>query len=150
MDRDHVIRMLVYPSWQTAEMMSIVDWLRVYNEGADEEITFAGFDVQQPQIALRLLGEESSVAQLPGLHEKYQAVVAAFEEGDIERALEKSNMLQNALPSDAIGADRYLRLFRHGVLMDRPDLGGKSRDAYMAQEVSILAHEKGAPIVFVG
>jgi erythromycin esterase len=139
--------LLVYPSWQTAEMMSIIDWLRRYNESAEQKVIFAGFDIQQPQIALRLLGVKSSIALSPELHGMYQQVVAAFDEGDIEKALEGSNALKNDLPSNAAGAQRYIRLFRHGILMDRPDLGGKSRDAYMAQEVSILAKEKNELII---
>jgi erythromycin esterase len=147
MDRDHVIRMLVYPSWQTVEMMAIIDWLRIHNESVEEKITFAGFDVQQPQIAIRRLGEQSSITQSPDLLGPYQEMVEAFGTGDIEKSLVASNALHKELDPGATAAHRYLRLFIHGILMDRPDLGGKSSDAYMAQEVSILASEKNEPVI---
>ncbi|MEM8770225.1 MAG: erythromycin esterase family protein [Pseudomonadota bacterium] len=141
-DRDHALRALIYPSWQTEEMAAIVDWLREYNADAQRPIYFAGFDVQQPQAALQLLERNWSDSA------DITALKAAMTAGDTAEAI---SIIATLEQGDAdVKSARYLRLLRKGLLTDRPDLGGQSRAAYMASEIEELANDTEGQIIIWG
>jgi len=146
-DRDVMISLLVYPAWQTKEMLSIIDWFKQYNSTTEEKITFAGFDIQQPQIALRALGKRPLISSNEKYKKTYNDLIILFQEGDIENTLQKATAFEKTLPQEANHERRYLRLFRRGLLSDRQDLGGKSREAYMADEVKILAKGTSSQVI---
>ena len=145
--RETMIGLLVYPAWQTKEMLFIIDWLRRYNTTAEEKIAFAGFDVQHPKIALEALGKRPLIASNSAFKTAYNDLITSFQTGDAADTLKKIILMRDMLPLEAKYERRYLRLFRRGILSDRQDLGGKSRDAYMADEVVILAKETPSQVI---
>ena len=127
-DRNRVISAMVYPAWQTKEMLAVIDWLRRHNATAKLPIRFVGFDVQQPYLALQMLKRSWSQED-----EQLVSLAKAMEQ-NVDTAL---NILTDLNQQDSLTDvhKRYLRLIRRGLLAGRADLGGLSRDAYMAMEV---------------
>ncbi|MEM7664528.1 MAG: erythromycin esterase family protein [Pseudomonadota bacterium] len=135
-DRDRAIRALVYPAWQTSEFMALIDWLRAFNETAERPVRFAGFDVQQPGIALTRLGQVWSHDS-----ELLNPLRAAFDQQSEPSALLELTAPLRALENLTDGERRYIRLFEAGLRMDNVDLGGRSRGFHMAQEASRLIED---------
>ncbi len=131
-DRNRVISAMIYPAWQSKEMLEVIDWLRAHNTTAERPIRFVGFDVQQPQLALQMLKRDWSG------EDKQLVTLAEAMRQNVNTALK---ILSDLNQQDSLtDADmRYLRLIRRGLLADRADLGGLSRDAYMAMEVLEIA-----------
>ncbi|PWK50796.1 erythromycin esterase family protein [Pleionea mediterranea] len=50
-----VVSKLSYPSWQTEEMLSIIDWIKQYNKTAQQFVEFRGFDMQNGMSALNAI-----------------------------------------------------------------------------------------------
>jgi len=50
---DNVLKDLTYPSWQTQEMVDIIQWIRSYNITTDKKVEFKGFDSQNSSRALQ-------------------------------------------------------------------------------------------------
>ena len=132
-DRSVILDALVYPAWQTEEMMAVIDWLRTHNASASAPVRFAGFDVQHPIWAARGLA-------LTGIDMTH--VVAAMNAQDIRGAISALDALEPQWARLESGP-RYARLLRRGLLVDRADLGGESRGFYMAQEaLELLQHSE--------
>lgn len=144
-DRDRSIRAMIYPAWQTAEMLEMVDWLREYNASAERPIIFAGFDIQQPYIALQQL--EKQWANDPAMLKPVSDAIR--EGGEVQQALISLEGMMNDVDLTEAEA-RYLRLIQQGMLADRPDLGGQSRDAYMAAEALIIINNSSGQVILSG
>lgn len=43
-DVDRALLALSYPAWQSAEMLTVIEWLREHNRQADNKVTFLGLD----------------------------------------------------------------------------------------------------------
>lgn len=129
-----VIDALIYPAWQTEEMIEIINWLRTHNQTTQHTVEFAGFDVQHPIWAAR------GLVRLGVARDVLTPILGA---DDPEAALRLLAELEAELStrSDAL---RYMRLLRQGLTLDRPDLGGASRGAFMASEVLeiVSAHSR--------
>ncbi|HLA71062.1 MAG TPA: erythromycin esterase family protein [Steroidobacteraceae bacterium] len=149
--RETILRALTYPSWQTAEMWSVVEWLRDYNRTAKVAVQFRGFDVQQPRLALAAIatlvataGDPAAAATLDGLDQ----ALSSSTPSDIATVLARLGSLGTRLDTNGVLSTkdrqrlaRYVRTFERGLRMDRPDVNGQSRDAYMAEEVMDLLEE---------
>ncbi|MBV1907761.1 MAG: erythromycin esterase family protein [Kangiellaceae bacterium] len=139
-DRSRVISALIYPAWQTYEMLAVVDWLRERNATAKDPIKFVGFDVQHPHLTLQILKRN-----WPKESQQLDKLAEAMEK-DIDTALKiLASLNQKENLSDA--NKRYLRLISRGLLAGRLDLGGQSRDAYMAMEVIEIVSKTDRQIV---
>ncbi|MEM9385671.1 MAG: erythromycin esterase family protein [Pseudomonadota bacterium] len=136
-DREAVVDALTYPAFQSAQMLQIIDWLRTTNGERPQAIGIAGFDVRQPRWALRAL-ERASI--------RIDAVLEPWQRGEVARALARIEALAPRTAGDPALA-RYLRLARRGLLVGRPDLSGRSRGAYMADEVLRLARAQTGQLV---
>lgn len=133
-DRQTVLNAMVYPAWQTTQMMAVIDWLRDHNQVAAKPIVFTGFDVQQPKLAAHRL-----MQRWPTKVNELADLASAMADGaPIDAAI--TILTQLALADDA-GPEqqRLIRSIRRGLLVDRDDLGGASRDFYMAEEVKEIA-----------
>jgi len=45
-EKADIVRNLAYKSWQTREMMDILEWIKFYNITASQKVSFKGFDIQ--------------------------------------------------------------------------------------------------------
>lgn len=50
--KEEVIENLWFRSWQTKEMMELIEWMRSYNQSHKQKIQFKGFDLQSHTVAL--------------------------------------------------------------------------------------------------
>jgi erythromycin esterase len=151
-DLKSALESLAYPSWQTAEMQQVIEWLREYNRSSRAAVQFRGFDVQHPEFAIGAAEKiivRAANSELIGSMGALRDAMAAGPSG-LAEALTLVSALRTRLSTsdrlistDRIRLERYLRILDSGLRMDRPDLGGKSRDAYMADEVMALIKEVG-------
>jgi len=141
-DRSGVILALAYPSWQSDEMMTLVDWLRQYNHDHEKPVSFLGFDIQRPDVVAENLQKIVLSTKNPVLKGKLNALLTAFNAGEagLKQLPELAQQFNEPIASDA-GLQRDIRLLVHGALSGRPELGGRSRDFYMAEEVLELSKQ---------
>jgi erythromycin esterase len=150
-DRDLALKALNYPSWQTEEMWRVVEWLRQYNRDARNPVQFRGFDVQNPQLPLaaaaRLVGAVRDPAVAQALTALRQAMAADSTAKAALTEIEKLSSqveVSTAIPlSDKPTLLRYLRTLARSLKVGKPELNGKTRDAYMADEVMDLLAQIG-------
>lgn len=152
-DQRSALEALAYPSWQTAEMLQIIEWLRDHNRASGESVQLRGFDVQHPEIAITAAEKIIADASDPELAVSMDSLRGAMaaRPSRLAEALTLVSALGTRLSvtdrltsADRIRLERYLRILNSGLRMGRPDLGGKSRDAYMADEVMALVQEVGS------
>ncbi|MFC1543667.1 erythromycin esterase family protein [Gemmatimonadota bacterium] len=157
-------------TWNTREVLDMIEWMRGYNASGRGRIEFWGFDMQYPNVALQNVLEfvrEADPTYLPDLEKEY-GLISSYEEE--ERRLRAGGAAQaqvvdhqNRHQSDRLDPARrvlhYLEDHRNGYLASRPteevewaiqnarivlqaaDRGPASRDRYMAQNVGwILDH----------
>ena len=150
-DRDATLHALTYPSWQTEEMWELINWMRSYNQTATVPVSFRGFDVNQPRLALKAMQQQANLlADTTAIH--FAAAIAnALASGDngLPLTLSLADSLSRYASEEVPALVCYARILNSGLRIDRPDFGGKSRDAYMADEVlNLLRLNKGRVIVW--
>lgn len=69
-EKETVLRALRYPSWQTDEMWSLIEWMRDHNRVADVAVSFRGLDVEATESGAewedeRMADEVSRLAEQP-------------------------------------------------------------------------------------
>jgi erythromycin esterase len=152
-DLESALESLAYPSWQTEEMQQVVEWLRDHNRSSRNPVQFRGFDVQHPGLAVDAAEKILAAAADPESTVLLSALRSAMASGpsgvaealNLISTLSARTSTRDQLPSaDRVRLDRYLRILGSGLKMNRPELGGKSRDAYMADEVMALLEEVGS------
>jgi erythromycin esterase len=151
-DEQAALAALVLPAWQTDAMWRVVRWLREHNRTATAPVQLRGFDVQQPRLAAAAL---AAVLRGAGLGELAASAALLQQELSADRAtpalLARARALSEDVARSAGGlapdlrarCNRYARVLESGIRMDRPDLGGATRDAAMADELCALLAEPG-------
>jgi erythromycin esterase len=150
---EDILRNLVYPSWQTREMLDIVQWIREYNKKATRKVEFRGIDMQDGVAALtaleklaannaRCLSSISILKQLwisgttgekawPDVHQSASAVEVSFDAND------------QSLKLDFL---RYHTVLLQAVAL-KGDKSGNTRDDYLAENVALLVREGNRVVV---
>lgn len=150
-DPDVAVKALTYPSWQTDEMWAMVQWLRDYNRTAKAKVQFRGFDIQHPALAASAAAAVLDSKRYPEASATLTTIQRNVSEGPsgIDKALHEISTLRSAIEKESLPAEvrarltRYLRILDNGLRTDKPESGGKPRDAYMADEVLALLVESG-------
>lgn len=151
-DRAAAIEALGYPSWKTDEMWRVVEWLRQYNRSGNDPVHFRGFDVQNPQLTaspdmLMAIAKDPAVsAALATLRRTRETDLTGKAMLTQLGALSGQVADSTAIPAPAKQKlRRYLRTLDRGLRMDRPE--GKTRDAFMADEVMDLLEESDRKVI---
>jgi erythromycin esterase len=157
-------------TWNTREVLDMIEWMGDYNASGRGRIEFWGFDMQTPIVALQNVLEfvrEADPAYLPEVEREYGLIDSYEEEerrlraGGAEQAqvVDHQNRYQSDRLDPAGRVLHYLEEHRDGYLVSRPtedvewaiqnarivlqagDRGPTSRDRYMAQNIGwILDH----------
>ncbi|MEQ9297278.1 MAG: erythromycin esterase family protein [Cyclobacteriaceae bacterium] len=154
LSRAEILDNLTYPSWQTQDMLDIIDWIRLYNTTAKAKVTFAGFDMQSGQLALLRLG--ALVAQLDqeygllltSINELYDREDKSREEwrGLSELVKELKVALQDLAERDEnpMSEIEINRLIHYADILTQSielnsGLNSKTRDEYMADNIEWIS-----------
>ncbi|MFN0102047.1 MAG: erythromycin esterase family protein [Bryobacteraceae bacterium] len=79
-DPRRLIQGMYFWTWNTEEVLEMVEWMRTFNASGRGRIQFTGFDMQYPLVAARIVREfvvNASPDLLPALDEAYAKVTAA-------------------------------------------------------------------------
>jgi len=149
-----VIKNLAYPSWQTQEMIDIIQWIRAYNQRTGNTVAFKGFDMQNGMAAFDAVEDFASVhdtallADLAELKKWYGDATNGKLPWD--QVCEKAETIDQYLAaknnSAYAGIDiQELARIKHDMNIFVQSLSSryksaksKSRDEYMAQNIDWL------------
>jgi erythromycin esterase len=159
---EEVIKDLVYPSWQTQEMIDIIQWMKSYNQGAKEKIEFRGFDMQNGLSALRAvedfakINDSTLTASLLELDKLYSEPTKDDQKWKL--IVQKSDEINLYLTSKKYsGADlkyfekikHYMNIFSQSLSSDYKSEKAKTRDEYMAQNINWLVKNSGDDVKMI-
>lgn len=162
LSRAQILDNLMYPSWQTQDMLDIINWIRLFNTTAKAKVTFAGFDMQSGQLALLRLSDQ--VEQLDQVHAKLITSISELytqedkrkEEwrGLSELAQELKVALQDLAERDEnpMSDTDINRLIHYAdILLQSIDLNSglnsKTRDEYMADNIEWIADDCDCKVI---
>jgi erythromycin esterase len=154
-----VVNNLVYPSWQTKEMIDIIQWIHHHNKTAKKKVQFRGFDMQDGTKALIAI-ESFAKKNDTSLHTKILEIKRWSDElskgnQQWDQGYQKSEAIRAYLESrnssDYFGIEvSYLSAIKHyvNVLLQSLSLKynsakAKSRDEYMSENIKWLAKNEG-------
>lgn len=152
--KDQVLKDLVYPSWQTKEMVEIIEWMKLHNQKNQYKIQFRGFDMQNGSSALEAVADFSkrhdstlaaAVLELEKLYndsskddQKWKLIVQRAEE--VNKQL-NAQSYSNIDPDYVDRIRHYMDIFSQSIPSEYKSEKPKSRDEYMARNVNwILKH----------
>lgn len=148
-----VIKHLIYRSWQTKEMLAIIEWLRKHNLQTHHKVRFLGFDMQYGQEALayvtRLKHQHVVLTSLlDEVQKHYQKKKKNAQDWKIiqEKGREIKQFLATHTSKDFISLSasvyaksRYFwNIFLQSIHLQKPVTGHKNRDAYLADNIRWL------------
>ena len=121
-DIKDVIRYLGFKSWQTKEVMEVLQWLKEYNNSHTNKVQFRGFDIQSKEVAidtLQAFAKSHDYATVTSLTDSISFLLAGNPVTDPERrvALKRAeslvgwfdSMLSRQLPVEIKASLTYLR-----------------------------------------
>lgn len=148
---EEVIKDLVYPSWQTQEMIDIIQWMKAYNQSARKKIEFRGFDMQNGLSALKAvedfakMNDSTLTANLLELDKLYSE--STKDDQQWKLIIQKSDEINLYLTSKKYSrADpkyferikHYMDIFLQSLSSNSKSERTKTRDEYMAQNIDWL------------
>lgn len=87
-DPVELIRGMYFWTWQTEEVLAMVEWMRAFNEehadDPEESIRFTGFDMQNPDVAARIVGDsfaQIDEARAADVRDRYAEIVRRRDDG---------------------------------------------------------------------
>jgi erythromycin esterase len=159
-----VIKNLVYPSWQTKEMVDIIEWIKQFNKTTNKKVEFKGFDMQDGMAAFEAVqdfAKTNDSALLTALTELKQLYDKATN-GKLpwEQVYQKAKMINDYLASKTaaayVGVDvtllqsikHYMTVFLQSLSFKYKSDETKSRDEYMAENIDwLVKNYKGRKII---
>lgn len=151
---EDVINNLVYPGWQTGEMIDIIKWMKNYNTTAQNKIQFRGFDMQNGIPALEAIEQYAEkndttlltyVAEIKKMISDVQAGKFSWSQLYERGLIIRQTLLHTNRPADSGHTvtewktiDHYLDIFLQSIALKYTSETAKSRDAYMALNIKWL------------
>jgi len=127
---------LYFWTWNTQEVLDMIEWMREYNETADVPVQFTGFDMQFPGVAV-----ENVIAFL----EEYDPDLAQEYGDDLEAVAAASSLTEEMGPVDEAVAERLEALI--GEMEARSDRygqeAGEEEAAWAIQDARVAFQSLG-------
>jgi erythromycin esterase len=152
---EDVIKYLAYPSWQTKEMMDIIQWIKSYNLTTDRKVQFRGFDMQDGTAALKKIEDFAKndtallagVIKLKTLNEEAAKGQKQWDQvydmaSQLKKLIElRGSSMQAINTSSFETVKHYTNIFLQSVSMKFRSEKNKTRDAYMAENIEWLVNQ---------
>jgi erythromycin esterase len=152
-----VIKDLVYPSWQTQEIIDIIQWMKSYNQSAKKKIQFRGFDMQNGLSALKAVEDfaklndptlTASLFELDKLYsetakddQKWKLIVQKSEEINLYLTSKKYSRVDSKYFERI---KHYMDIFLQSLSSNYKSEKAKTREEYMAQNIDWLVKHSDA------
>jgi erythromycin esterase len=153
---EQVIANLTYPSWQTKEMIEIIEWIRTHNLKANQKVEFHGFDMQDGSAALaaiKIFIEKHDDKLSAKINEIENLYKQSMETGNFSNSLfKKAQYVEQYINSDnypdiqesaIVRMNHYMNIFVQSLAFNFQIESAKSRDEYMAENVSWILENSG-------
>jgi erythromycin esterase len=153
---DQVIKDLIYPSWQTSEMLDIIQWMRSYNLRSKRKIQFRGFDMQNGLSALKAVEDFANiydstllinVIELDTIYslttnevEQWKSVIKKSEEISLYLAAKEYAGVD---PNHFARIKHYMTVFHQSLPSNYKPEKRKSRDDHMADNIDWIVKTSG-------
>ncbi|MCW9707258.1 erythromycin esterase family protein [Fodinibius salsisoli] len=145
---DQVLLKLTYPSWQTQEVIDIIQWIKKYNSQHENKIEFRGYDMQNGWSALGAV-KNFATSNDSVLLSKLEIISTLYEKslnaGQPEASLlKKSDEVVHYLKTKSYGSlsiakvqtiRHYMDIFVQSLAFHFGLEHAKSRDEYMAENI---------------
>ncbi len=154
-----VIENLTYPSWQTREMIDIVQWIKSYNQKAQEKVEFRGFDMQDGMSAFKVIEDFARIndtalsGDLAELKkwcdeaingtQQWNQVCQKSESISQYLALKDHSLYKGIDKDSFLKIQHYMEVFVQSLSYRYQPDKAKSRDEYMAQNIDWLVKNSG-------
>ncbi len=148
------IENLVYPSWQTQEMIDIIQWIKSHNQTTRKKVAFKGFDMQNGMPAFKAVeafakaNDTSLFVNLAELKKWYDDAsngkkpwkeVCQKSETIYHYLLSKENSFYAGIEVQSLERIKhYMNIFVQSLSSLYTSEKTKSRDEYMAQNIDWL------------
>lgn len=136
-------------TWQTQEILNMIEWMKKYNQSSDKKILFTGFDLQDFYTPINELKKEFKdnppiIGKLDELTEllanlkdkKRNNTMTETDKKEKEAAVSIISIIKKDInatkstQSDPVWLDQYVRLLEQNIELKRSD-----RDQFMAENV---------------
>jgi erythromycin esterase len=143
------LRAMNFWTWQTHEVLKMIEWMKKYNESSDKKVLFTGFDMQDIYTPIRELKKDfsSNLLIIEKLDELSRLLAhfrdkrqtdwkAEMDTKDKEAvmtiisAIKKEIPLSKSIKNDTEWMNQYIRLLEQNT-----ELNGITRDQFMAENV---------------
>jgi len=151
-----VIKNLTYPSWQTQEMIDIIQWIKSYNRTTDKKVRFAGFDMQDGISAFEAVEDFAKVndtalwANLVELKKRYDDATNGKQQWNqvyqnceticLYLMSKNSSEYKGIEEQNLARIKHYMNIFMQSLSFQNKSGRTKSRDEYMAENIDWLVN----------
>jgi erythromycin esterase len=162
-NREDVLKNLVYKSWQTQEMLDIIEWIKVYNQRAKHKVEFRGFDCQNSALAFHEVevfiknNSKSLASSFEKLKNDYTEALKT--DSGWPNVYQQAEQIKNGLLSASIypavksealeRVNHYMNIFLQNMSSHFQSPGSKSRDEYMADNIHWLVKNSSRDSRFI-
>ena len=146
---EQVISSLTYPSWQTQEIISIIEWIKKYNASQEVKIQFQGFDMQNGGSAFDQLQEFANEHD-KDLSKKLTEINRTSDPNSIISKSGKALAHLERISYPNVSAEylermkHYLNIFIQSIKFQYSTEGSKNRDYYMAENINWILSTFGS------
>ena len=157
--KEAVIRNLAYKSWQTQDMLSIIEWMKSYNQKTNNKVEFLGFDMQNGTLALQAVEDfakahdENLARQLLALKKINQQDTngrqnweATYKKADLifKYLNSKNDLVYLGIESNSLSRIKhYMHVYLQSLSLHYKTDSTRSRDEYMAENIDWIIKKSG-------
>ncbi|WP_428666479.1 erythromycin esterase family protein [Runella sp.] len=162
-----VIKYLAYPSWQTEEMIDIIQWIKSYNQTTKKKVEFKGFDMQNGMSAFEAVEDFAKVndtallVNLAELKKWYDDATNGKQQWNqvyqksetiYQYLLSKNNSAYAGVEVQSLARIKhYMNIFVQSLSSQYKSEKTRSRDEYMAQNINwLVKNYEGRKIILSG
>ncbi len=131
-----VVSALYLKSWQTSEVLQVIEWMKTYNQTHKQQVQFKGFDVQSHKVALENLGRFAQKHD-PVMQQSLDSITSLLKQTSLPDSLRRIAH-QKAVNLAATFKNRWVNQYQQ---LDQQELALLERDAI------VLAQSVGLPLL---
>lgn len=121
MSIDEVMSRINFTIYKTEDIRDLIEWMKDYNRSHDDKLSFYGFDLQNPDVDLKLIVDfaaDNSIAEGAGLADIFDAYLnggMSFRDTSLSEGFEMLSSLESALKT---GREEYQDLYNYDRILD--------------------------------
>ena len=121
MSIDEVMSSINFTIYRTEDIRDLIEWMKDYNQLHDNQLSFYGFDLQNPDVDLKLIldfAADNSIAEGEGLADIFDGYLngnASFRDTGLSEGFEMLSSLGAALKT---GREAYQDLYNYDRILD--------------------------------